>query len=500
MKWDLREIREWLSQDITQLVRWRSFSIAHLAGLHPMLQRAYYVTWTLSALIIFFAFIQLLPTFQTPNHSKAPLSSYTRHRMGQNTGEDRLALMQALALAGVESRDPAWMEFRAFADCVGVNARPDLENPLVIWRWNNSGRNFEIAQGQILYVNSELLSKSSLASNQTAQAGFLIKKAYHESSQMVVEIEVLKKEEGSFKALESFKLVRPLSASSQDTSLSIIKRMQVKWYGPDEFLMEHASESEQWKATQRLEFGSGNRIETIILLPGFALVKQKQSMVAQVMGSLTQGMPIWVVEDVEAGGLRFRAWSVSGLYSEAVVLPRQSEQWAAKALQDQISLSAVRSGAQISIRIQDQRWNLQLYDWLLHTQTGWMKLTQPKQIDDYVEGKLVGELLILRNLIHEAEGWRADFRLYSPIRSQKHDFSLRQQDIPSSNIDTSPPAIINSEAPQIPTEDYFVPLQKDPDQEEKWDPNDVRAWEPPTNITPHAMQEILKSISEKQAD
>lgn len=498
MKFDFQEIRQWLSQDVSQIFRLRAFSLTYLARVYPSLQHLYYVVWTLSLFIVVGSLIAFLPIWKIEESVKNPVSNYTRHRSGKDSGDDRLVLMQALSLAGVESRDPAWMEWRAFADCIGVNARPDLAKPLVIWSWSHSGKTFEIPQGDIFYVNSDSLSKSSLCDESKAQSGFRMVKAFHEQSQMVVEIEILKNRDGIFESVEKFKLVRPLSAQSQDSSLTVLKRMQVKWYGPDEFLIEHGSSGQSdWKLTQHLEFGAGSRMETVSLFPGQALIKQKQTMVAQTMGALTQGLQIWVVEDVEPAGLRFRAWSVSGLYSEAIVIPRQSEQWQPKVLQDQISLSAVRSAQQVSIRILNQRWNLQLFDWMLHTPTGWIKIVRPQQIDDYVAGILTGELLILRSIEHESDGWKSSFRLYSQSHSQKVDFSLKQQEVPTSN-EASPvqkPSLPVPVHEKMETEEYFVPVKAVENDKDQWDPNDVRAWEPP--VAPHAMREILQSVSQK---
>lgn len=504
MKMNFEDLKRWMNQDISQLLRPPSFSVAHLIDFYQGLKKAYYLVWTLSALMLIWGLTALLPSSSSSAKMKTVSATYTRMRTGQDSGEDRLALMQALALAGLESRDSAWVEFRAFVDCVGVNARPDLDKPLVVWRWSSSGKNFEIAQGEILYIHPESLAKATPATKDSATVGFLMKRAFHEASQMVVELEILKRKGDHFESVETFKLVRPLSGAPGDTTLSVLKRMQVKWYGPDEFLMEHGDAGEDWKSIQRLEFMTAGKAEMVVLLPGQALVKQKQSMISQNLGTLTQGMPIWVVEDVEPSGLRFRAWSLSGLYSETMVLPRQSEQWSSKNLQDQISLSGVRSSQQISIRIQDQRWNLQLNDWMLHLPSGWIKITHPKQVDEYVEGRLVGELLILRAIEYDGDGYRAKLRLYSPLRSQKIDFFLKTLEGSTPAISGARPVepgqIHNAEATPMPTEEYFVPLKKEPGQEDVWDPSDERAWQPPVDIHPHAMQEILRSMSQRQAD
>ena len=78
---------------------------------------------------------------------------------------------------------------------------------------------------------------------------------------------------------------------------------------------------------------------------------------------------------------------------------RSKARWFDQGLLEELQFCGVRRWDQFVVQHRDERITLSPEDWLLATEEGeWIKIDSVEEIDDYVLGKLQGELLVIDRL------------------------------------------------------------------------------------------------------
>lgn len=411
----------------------------------------------------------------------------------------RLRILSAFDAGGAEGKDPLWLELRGFLDFVGVNARPDNASGCVaIFRWLSTGSELRGCVGQTIYFASSQSQWTRVDKSHPFSLAIKLLQGQLIDGTMQLQLEVLHPKEGDgLEIIETITLVRDIAKKSADvTGLQAIVRGGCKWWGPDLFLMNHAGESKDLGCMQRLEIGPTNKAQIFYLGPGYGLIQKGQEFIRCPLGTQTQGHTLWVVEDVNPDKLKIVAWSVSGDQKQEINISKTIESWQPQPLQSQIQLAGVRSKDQLLVQIQQERWNLKNFDWLLHTAQGWEKIRTAEQVDAYVLGELKGELLVLSGLQQESAGaWKAFFRLYSPCRSLVEEFELHTNSL--NNAASTPPSLDGPTPEQLKDpSSLFVPMRHREEETVKWPEGETRARLPPSDISPEKMLDILRGLSE----
>lgn len=397
-----------------------------------------------------------------------------------------------------ESKDALWLKLRADMDCIGVNARPDnIDGPQVIFRWVKDQAPFSAVTGQILYFGWQATTPCLYASHELAQIGVKILEIQSAQNSASVHLELVKPDAaGQWQSVEQFWIQRDYPKKSPEINqLASLQKMQCRWWGTDLFLLHHTDEqSKDLSTMQRLEVFTSGKQQIFYLGPTQGIILQGKELFQVPLGEASRAKPLYTMEDFDDEGLKMVGWSSSGEFAHHFIVKKQQESWKPSMLQSQIRLAGARSKDVILTQVGEQRWNLRVHDWLLHTPKGWQKIATPSQLDQYVQGLLIGELLIFRELVSEEGQWIARFRLYSNARSQMVDF-----EVGTANTNAPVPTRrINRDALQE-VESNFIPVLKGNPDEHVWPYDDDRAWQPPMEISPQKMLEILKSLHAEEA-
>jgi hypothetical protein len=443
------------------------------------------------------ATISLIAIFLKPSSSASKVSS--KHSVYHfNLSEDqRQKIWVSLASGPRESRDPLWLKLCSHLIYKGINARPDnASGPNVIFEWIKSQNNLLISPQQTHYFlckSNEVVVQEGM---EGANLGVTILEILSSEVQPKTHIELTKPDlKGVWKTTESFWLQKndkkKPAQKSQNSILTALQKSQCRWFGPDLFLLNH-SDPQNVKQMQRLEIISHGKQKVYYIGPEDGLIQKDKEWTVHHLGEKTRRYPLFIVEKFDEEKLSLLAWSSDGMTCYPVNINKQQEVWRPYELQDQLRLINARSKDQVLMQIGNQRWNLKIFDWMMHSQQGWQKITSSQVVDQYVAGQIQAELLIFKDLKIDPQGQvTAYFTLYSPYRSQIHHFEL------SSSFNAPPSSTLQpmqSIEMQRDPNAKFVPMPRSEDEKLKWPAEQERAWQPPQEISPQTMLDILKAI------
>lgn len=511
--------------------------------------------------ILLYTFLSLFVSFEKLPQENSSKSGYSFAQ----TPNTRLKAISGFDAAGLEGKDPLWLELRSCLEFASLNARPDNpQGQLARFRWTTTNEEFVAKQGLINYFGQtqdqsiELASSNLEATNlwqnlqgpNEAKIAFKVTRVSLEGQQMIVELDIFKpsssyafeKEEllqnqeiklgqyenkidqekrsevtqlqsqnlpATWSLVESVTLKKEQVKRTSDASaLQALIRSGCRWYGPDLFLTHHGSDKTP-DIKQRLEIGPTNRLTVLYVGAGTGIISKGSEFVSALLGKATQDHTLWTFDQIVDGKLQLTAWNASGDVTVKISLNKQMEPWQPQSIQSKISLGGLRGNDSLLVQIQQDRWNLKVHDWLFKNSKGWEKILTQEQLDQFVIGKLKGELLILKNFRQDPQSLEliASFRLYSPSRSQMHDFELRTSQVAGNFSKKSPSESNQNKESQervgksplreelLDPSSRFIPLPSKEQEMPTWPDDEDRAWQPPTDISPEKMLEILQRMN-----
>lgn len=176
---------------------------------------------------------------------------------------------------------------------------------------------------------------------------------------------------------------------------TLLARQKARWYGPDAFLARHGGrEFEEFVGKQRVDFGEGDEAYSVYVGLNDSLVWEHNRWNGAKPGPGTLGKPLLVVKKIEDRLMSFELWDPNGKGKIVLNLLKSTEPTLPANLLQSFKFVGARTRTQFLFEINKERMLLSPKDWLLKTAKGWIKLTTPKEIDDYVERKTVGPLFV----------------------------------------------------------------------------------------------------------
>ncbi|MCH9703159.1 MAG: hypothetical protein K0U13_00075 [Chlamydiae bacterium] len=189
-----------------------------------------------------------------------------------------------------------------------------------------------------------------------------------------------------------------LDGTRVDSTLLI--RQKARWVGQDLFLEEHGGEefASTWNK-ERIDFGQEESYSCFVSV-GTQLVWQDHKW-QPVEGQTTVGLPLLVVKKVEERLISFELWDPEGRGKTLMTLVRAKDLHGLPNLDEEFKFIGAKTWAKFIVESHNERLILQPHDWLVLTEEGWISLSSPELIDDFVENRLQGPLLILDKLIKQ---------------------------------------------------------------------------------------------------
>ena len=186
-----------------------------------------------------------------------------------------------------------------------------------------------------------------------------------------------------------------LDSSRVDSTLLI--RQKARWIGKDLFLKEHGGED-------FIKFSGMERIDFLGETPYSCFVEEGSFLVWEEgrwhhsEGKQTIGLPLLVVKKAEDRLITFELWDPQGKGKTLLTVVRSKDLAGLPNLDEEFKFIGAKTWAKFIVESHQERMILKPHDWLVLTEEGWIPLNTSERIDDYVEQKLQGPLLILEKL------------------------------------------------------------------------------------------------------
>lgn len=176
---------------------------------------------------------------------------------------------------------------------------------------------------------------------------------------------------------------------------TLLARQRARWFGPDVFLQTHGGkEYADIIGKQRIDFGEGDEAYSVFVGPNDTLIWTNDRWKVVKPGPDSLGKPMLVVKKIDERIMNLELWDPEGKGKVILNLLKSTEAPPPASLINQFKFVGARTRTQFVFEINKERMLLSPQDWLLLTKEGWMKLVTPKEIDDFVDRKLVGPLFI----------------------------------------------------------------------------------------------------------
>ncbi len=244
---------------------------------------------------------------------------------------------------------------------------------------------------------------------------------------------------------------------------SFLARQRGRWYGKDLFLEEHGGpEYIAMGEKERIQFGKDENIYAIHVGPGDFLVwKEKQWQRAE-LGEKTRGYPLLKLDKVEDRMLRFELWDIGGQRKVNVNLIRSNQMWRFPGAL-KVRFVGARTRTHSILEFDGERVIVGPNEWLLRQEKGWVKLNTIELIDEYVDGKRIGELFVCEGVQRQDGQQIFVAHVYSPTRTSVENIELSTQSSEVRIREAEAPASIKEEIIEIDDEEMPPVIIEHPD-------------------------------------
>lgn len=203
---------------------------------------------------------------------------------------------------------------------------------------------------------------------------------------------------------------------------TLLARQHARWYGKDPFLENHGGdEYSEFTGKQRIDFGKDDDLYSVFVGVNDCLIWNDEKWVQIKPGEESLKHPLLVLKKVEDRLMTFELWDVEGKAKIALNLLKSTEAWSSQGsqnLQRIFKFVGARKKSQFIFEINNERLLLSPNDWLLCTEDGWKKLSDPKEIDEYVTRKATGVLFVFEGIARKDGGQVLIGELYNATRSE----------------------------------------------------------------------------------
>lgn len=212
-----------------------------------------------------------------------------------------------------------------------------------------------------------------------------------------------------------------IDSSRVDSTLLI--RQKARWVGRDLFLQEHGGEEfASAKDKERIDFGAETPYSCFVQEGSFLIWEDGRWVDAA--GRSTWGLPLLVTKKIEERLLSFELWDPQGKGKTLLTLVRSKDLSGLPNLEEEFKFIGAKTWAKFIVESHQERLILKPHDWLVLTENGWIQLNTDELVDDYVEQRLQGPLLILDKLTKQNGKQVLTGKLFNTTRTQAEPIEL----------------------------------------------------------------------------
>lgn len=316
------------------------------------------------------------------------------------------------------------------------NTRPDAASSekAFLLKLKTSKQQQTVTCGQQAYLDLNFSEEQGLSGALFSQqpAAYWIKPLLFEDKKILVELgKNLTGQEKKTQILDTFFLPtqETIQVSSQILEYPFFNRLrQMKWWGQDAlFRLYGGSDYQHHQIKQKLETEENGTI--LLIQQGDLLIWKEERWQKSVEGDQWLGQyPLALVKLVSQNFTELEAWDETGFYTFQLKLPLQKSTKAMIRPEQIITHARLRTSSQISCLCGKRRLFLKPGDWLIKTKSNWHILKSFAEIEDYLEYRVRGELLIIDAIDQQSGKLMLKGHLFDEMRTQADpvSFSLNE--------------------------------------------------------------------------
>jgi hypothetical protein len=178
---------------------------------------------------------------------------------------------------------------------------------------------------------------------------------------------------------------------------SLFERQGAAWWGQDEVVKDFGGEEMAHEACrQRVQFGSGDDAYLIWVAEGDCFMCDKGRWLPIRPGDDSINKPLVQAKTIDDKAIHFQIWNPEGTSRCNIDLGHR--QAAGELVVPEIKMIGARSKRQWVAEICTKRITLTPDDWVVLTARGPVHLNTTQLLDDYLQGRLVGNLLVFSGI------------------------------------------------------------------------------------------------------
>ncbi|MCB1118344.1 MAG: hypothetical protein KDK65_00120 [Chlamydiia bacterium] len=200
---------------------------------------------------------------------------------------------------------------------------------------------------------------------------------------------------------------------------TLLSRQKARWFGSDLFLDRHGGPTyEESIGKQGIEFGEEGDVYTVFVKVGDALIWNGERWQVMTPGPDTIGYPLLVVKKITERVMTFELWDAEGKAKVILNLIKSSDRLFAQKVASDFKFFGARTRSQFVFEVKGERMIIRVGDWLFLQDGAWKKLITPEEIDNYVNRRLNGMLLVIDEVVRKDDKQILVGTLFNAARSQ----------------------------------------------------------------------------------
>lgn len=173
---------------------------------------------------------------------------------------------------------------------------------------------------------------------------------------------------------------------------SLLDRQGAVWWGEDLVVQAFGGHEMAHEARrQRVQFGSGDNAYVLWVTEGDCFVHDDDRWKAAEPGSDTVGKPLMQAKSIDGRAIHFQLWNAEGTVRQSLDLIHREAKGEIQV--PEIKVIGARSKKQWIAEIHGKKLTLTPDDWVLLKQDGFVQLDNEQLLEDYLQGRLSGNLL-----------------------------------------------------------------------------------------------------------
>lgn len=324
----------------------------------------------------------------------------------------------------------------------GKNGRPDAQEEKILLNFGLPGSKAtaSVAPGEKLYIAYDRSQKPAkfIFSPNNEQTTLWLEAAPH-GSEADVKMRMIN-ESGKviqtppahanfrLKEKDQTRIGKAWDIGKWRVDATLLSRQKARWFGQDTFLERHGGEEyEKTIGRERIDFTEDENPYSVFAKEGDALIWCNNHWQEAIPGEETVKYPLLIVKKVNDRVMNLELWDVEGKGKINLNLLKSADAKIPPGIAQNFKFVGAKTRSQFLFEINKERMTLKPKDWLLLTKKGWVKLTTPEQIDDYVNRKTTGPLFVFDGMTKKGDAQIIAGTLYNASRTEVQPIELPVQ-------------------------------------------------------------------------